>query len=59
MPWLLTALCVQAADADHLGAVSTLAGRPVLLAVAAWFPSRDGGGPVRLIDNVVLGGDLL
>lgn len=49
---------VELRDAEHLGAVTDLSssgrgGNGVLLAVAAWFPAKDGG-TVRLIDNTVL-----
>jgi pantoate--beta-alanine ligase len=47
---------VTLAHADHLGPVTDVASQPTLLAVAAFFPARDGRGRVRLIDNTVLGG---
>jgi pantothenate synthetase len=45
---------LQLRHASHLGEVSDTAQQPTLLAVAAWFPSKDSG-TVRLIDNTVLG----
>jgi pantoate--beta-alanine ligase len=41
---------LEARDAETLGPVETLNGRPVLVAVAARF------GKARLIDNLVIGG---
>ena len=50
---------IEFADARNLSAVTDASKQSTLLAVAALFGAKEGKGTVRLIDNVVLGDEVL